>query len=136
MKKLTFILLCTLFTLSGSAERNDSYVIIKGQFVQEMPVQYEVYNLDASNLGTREKIATATKAFTIKLRLGGNYMLRFTSSKGQVKYLRLDVRKKLYLLLTIDFSKENSGYLLYNGVKNYQMNGLYMPSRNYHFIES
>lgn len=120
MKKSNFTLisLCVslIFLMSTKVfgTCNSRFCAIDGKFFHAIKVDYSIYEIapDSSLCFVQQGIKL--KIFYIKLRTNHNYLIRFTSNKGVVKYMQIETKAAGRYPINIDFSKDLCAILAFD----------------------
>jgi hypothetical protein len=106
------VLISTTVAAGGNESKNSGNLTVEGKFLEKKGVSYEVYEIDET--GSQMILKNwGISNFSIDLKLHKSYIIKFTSHKGDVKYLNVEsCSTEGVFLVNVDFKSSRSAKLV------------------------
>jgi hypothetical protein len=118
MKTIITVLLLSVVTAVFPAKNRDGEdpnftLILEGRFLSESKVSYEVYKMKTDSSLELVSKHTGNHDYSVNIDIGENYVVKFISRHGVIKYLYIHAAESGYFQLDVDFLKDGSAELKY-----------------------
>lgn len=117
MKSLLTLVLLTVNMICYSAKTDpkpSNTLTLEGKYIAEMNVQCQVYMVMADSTLDLVSESRSLKRFNISLEVGEEYLIKFISNDGQVKYLYVVAPENGWFMFDVDFHTQDCATLKYN----------------------